>query len=285
MGRTLKRVALDFNWPMRERWHGYVNPFYSQQKDCPFCGGGGYAPEAKKMHEMWYGNAPFKPEDRGSTPFTSKTPAIRALAERNCGRSPEYYGKSEWAIEKEATRLSDYFNTQWSHHLSQEDVDALVAECRLYDFTHIWTQGTGWAEKDPPYHPKAQEVNEWSLTSMGHDSINCGCVIRAECKRLGHNDECLYCKGRGTVWYTKEAKKNSENWEMIEPPAGDGYQLWETTSEGSPTSPVFKTLDELCAWCADYATTFADHKASAEEWKGMLGTDNVHHQEGNMIFI
>ena len=27
-----------------------------------------------------------------------------------------------------------------------------------------------------------------------------------------------------------------------------GYQLWETVSEGSPISPVFKTFKELCVW-------------------------------------
>ncbi len=284
MGRTLKRVALDFNWPMGEKWWGYLNPFYKQQAECPFCKGGGYSAEARKLHDMWYGNVPFKPEDRGSPRFTSKTPAVRAQAERNCGRDKNYYGSGEGNIEREATRLSDYFNTQWSHHLSQEDVDVLVAENRLHDLTHTWTKETGWVEKNPPHHPTAQEVNEWSLSYMGHDSINCGVVIEAECKRLGYYHLCKYCKGKGHVWYTDEAEIGSELWEQTEPPAGEGYQLWETTSEGSPSSPVFSTLDELCSWCADYATTFADNKTSAEGWKKMLEEDNVHHQEGRMIF-
>lgn len=62
-------------------------------------------------------------------------------------------------------------------------------------------------------------------------------------------------------------------------------QLWETTSEGSPVSPVFATLDELCAWCETNATTFGSFKASKEEWKKMLDEDFVHHQEGNMVFL
>lgn len=69
------------------------------------------------------------------------------------------------------------------------------------------------------------------------------------------------------------------------PPTGDGFQLWETTSEGSPTSPVFATLDELCAWCETNATTFASETATAEKWREMLITDNVHHQNGNITFI
>lgn len=73
--------------------------------------------------------------------------------------------------------------------------------------------------------------------------------------------------------------------ELCAPPFGDGYQLWETTSEGSPVSPVFKTLDELCEWCEDNATTFAEYKATKEEWKEMLSNDFVYHKQGNMIFI
>lgn len=69
------------------------------------------------------------------------------------------------------------------------------------------------------------------------------------------------------------------------PPKGKGYQLWENCSEGSPISPIFKTLDELCEWAEDNATTFADFKTTKEKWKEMLSDDNVHHREGNLIFI
>lgn len=58
--------------------------------------------------------------------------------------------------------------------------------------------------------------------------------------------------------------------EQYDPPTGDGFQLWETTSEGSPQSPVFATLEELCAWCEDNATTFASFKATKEQWFKML---------------
>ena len=32
------------------------------------------------------------------------------------------------------------------------------------------------------------------------------------------------------------------------PPAGDGWQVWETVSEGSPISPVCASRDTLIAW-------------------------------------
>jgi len=58
--------------------------------------------------------------------------------------------------------------------------------------------------------------------------------------------------------------------ELLAPPAGEGYQLWSTTTEGHPMSPVFATLEELCAWCEDNATVFADGKISKERWMEYL---------------
>jgi hypothetical protein len=56
-------------------------------------------------------------------------------------------------------------------------------------------------------------------------------------------------------------------------------QLYETTSEGKPISPVFHKddFDKLCEWAAENATTFANFKASKEKWKEMLLDDFVYH--------
>ena len=54
--------------------------------------------------------------------------------------------------------------------------------------------------------------------------------------------------------------------ELCEPPKGDGYQLWETVSEGGPVSPVFRTLEELSDWCAINVPAFANYRLSKEEW-------------------
>lgn len=64
-------------------------------------------------------------------------------------------------------------------------------------------------------------------------------------------------------------------------------QLYETTSEGTPLSPVFKTdeLEKLCEWAAINVTTFARFKTTKDEWMKMLGDGFVYHQEGNAIFL
>lgn len=45
-----------------------------------------------------------------------------------------------------------------------------------------------------------------------------------------------------------------DNFVPTEPPAGDGWQVWETVSEGSPVTPVFATDEDL----AHYLSTTGD---------------------------
>jgi len=76
-----------------------------------------------------------------------------------------------------------------------------------------------------------------------------------------------------------------EDWKNYDPPTGEGYQLWETTSEGSPISPVFETLDDLCAWAEENASTFGSFRTSKEEWRQMLDDGLVYHKEGQNVFL
>jgi hypothetical protein len=71
-----------------------------------------------------------------------------------------------------------------------------------------------------------------------------------------------------------------EAWRPTDPPEGEGWQLWETTSEGSPVSPVFGSAVELANWCADNATWFADFRWTADQWlqsitAGTVGPDSI----------
>lgn len=49
-------------------------------------------------------------------------------------------------------------------------------------------------------------------------------------------------------------------------------QLYENTSEGTPISPVYlaSEIEKLCEYAAENCSTFADFKASKEEWKSMM---------------
>jgi len=250
MGREIRRVPLDFDWPLKEVWGGFLSPDRFDENPCPDCRNG-YSPQAQNLYDLWYGKIPFDPASTGSTPWRHDSPAVRAFAERNIANAPDYYGTGEAATVREAQRLADLFNGSWSHHLSQGDVDALVAGGRLYDFTHTVVPGKGWQPKNPPVKPTAAEVNEWSLRGLGHDSINAHVVIKARCEREGVSDTCPTCEGHASLEKYEGQRAEAEAWEPTDPPKGDGWQLWETVTEGSPISPVFATADALADWMSD----------------------------------
>jgi hypothetical protein len=247
MGRELKRVPLDFDWELHKTWDGYLNPYCSTI--CEHCEGSGYNSATLEIHNSWYSF-----HDR----------------------------EWEWTDEQQTRR---YNKKAWCNNLEQADVDALVRTGRLMDFTHTWTPERGWVKKDPPYVPTAEEVNKWDIHSLGHDAINRGICVKVKALRLGVWGVCDYCNGDGELFGSAEDKHKCETWEPTEPPAGDGYQLWETTSEGSPISPVFETPDKLCEYAEKNCSVFGGTHTTAEDWKQMLNDGFVCAKVGNMVFI
>jgi hypothetical protein len=273
MGRQLRRVALDFAWPHNKVWQGFINPHYDSCHNCDECHGTGYSPEAYKMYQQWWGYTTFDPASRGSRPWTPEDAPVRAFAERNVNGSPGFYGTGEAAILREGHRLCSHWNNQWMHHMSQADVDALVAAGELQELTHTWSQeDRRWHPKVPAPHLTAAEVNAWTIGYLGSNSSLQYHVAKAECARLGVSATCAHCNGEGSVWDSPEAEKLADDWQPEEPPAGPGYQLWETVSEGSPISPVFATPEELASWLVtnphgiDEGTTF-------EQWMTFICGD------------
>ncbi len=63
--------------------------------------------------------------------------------------------------------------------------------------------------------------------------------------------------------------------------------LYETTTEGTPNTPVFAKADfeKLCEYAEKNCYTFADFRATKEQWMQMLKDDFVHHTQGNVTFI
>jgi len=255
MGREIRRVPLTFDWPTNKVWHGFLTPDRLCETECPDCTTG-YSPHAQHLRDLWYGHVPFDPASTGSTPLRHDTPAVRAFAERNIARAPKFYGTGETAIVREATRLANLWNGQWCHHLDQDDVNALVADDRLRDFTHTWSRETRWQKIEPPVTPTAEQVNEWSLRGFGHDSINAMVVVNARCQREGIDSACGTCGGHASIEAYPGQRAEAEAWEPTKPPAGEGWQLWETVSEGSPISPVFEIADGLAAWMSSPAYTW-----------------------------
>lgn len=257
MGRTLKRVPLDFHWQTGVIWKGYNNPY--QPTPCKVCDNSGYSQEGLILNNLWYRHL----LDDAQSLF------IELMMERaNAGITPS-------AGFKNFCQFVHYFLGEricWQSHLRQGDVDALWAEKRLHDFTD---------------KPTVEAVNQWSKTGFGHDCINQWVCIDARLKAWGLEKNCLWCNGNGNYFCDEQTfRPLYENWEAVEPPVGDGYQLWETTSDGSPVSPVCKTLNELCEWLEKNGASVHGHTtANKATWKKMLEEDNVHVRSGNLVFL
>lgn len=255
MGREVRRVAMDFQWPLNQVWEGFLNP-YEETVKCEPCEGRGFSPEFRALEALWYGRVPFDPVSTGSAACTPEMPEVREFAEHNCRRSPEFYGDSEAAIQREARRLCRLWNSMWSHHLSQDDVDALIAEKRL-------RASDGLADF------KAETVNRWSLNSWGHDAINQWVVAKARLAKEGKSDRCAVCGGEGHSWTSEEGRIRQESWKPTPPPPGEGYQIWETVSEGSPISPVFASPEDLARWMVQNARR-VDRETTYEQWLAFI---------------
>lgn len=262
MGRELKRVPLDFKWEIGKIWYGFINPHANHK--CMECDGMGYSKEYNQLNEKWYS---FGIELRKKNPFR-----------------------------KDCT----YNALSWSNNLDEDDVKALIEADRLWDFTRVPLNdeqreivrkkkadgGNSWLPFNNGYVPTAKEVNEWNLKGMGHDSLNAYTVIKAKLKRQGLSHLCPKCNGSGSDWQSEKAKELYENWKDYEPPKGDGYQLWSTTTEGHPMTPVFPTLDELCEYLeVEKVSLFGSSTATKEHWKSMLDENFVRHEVGSMVFI
>jgi len=328
MGREVKRVATDFQWPLEKVWEGYRNPHYQHAHQCAACENG-YSPMAHLYYQQWYGYVEFDPVAHGSQLLTPESPSLKRFVEFQVDRSIReaaegtalergangrlshtgkqcYYTENgrltrEEAILKECYRLLEMWNSQWSHHLNADDVKALVDGDRLADFTRRPLPGIPleeyirtrayylWLEAGYPegradefwfaaaeehdghwlpfwngIYPTPEEVNA-CIGGFGHDSLNAHVCIRARCEREGYRVECDVCNGHGRIWQPAEAEKWAEEWEPVEPPAGEGYQIWETVSEGSPISPVFSDPRILAEWMAN-TPRGADDGTTAEQW-------------------
>jgi len=264
MGRELRRVPMDFDWPLNKTWKGYINPH--RPRKCPECGDGiglGYSPLAKLLLLQWYG-----------------------------------YHDEKWVwVDEEKTRR--YNANAWSQNLTQEEAEILAKSDLLWDFTRVPINeeqreivrkqkeegGNSWLKFNNGYIPTPDELAEYDRTGFGLNPLCAHVLIKKKCKERGIEVECQECKGKGEIFDSKEHKEKNDAWDRKDPPEGEGFQLWETTSEGSPQSPVFESAEALAEWCAENATTFADYKTTKEQWMEMFGEDFIRHEEGNCVFI
>ncbi len=206
MGRELKRVALDFEWPENKVWSGYINPHYAKNHQCAACGGAGETTSRQRLGDL-----------------------VSLLM------------------------LSGTDVNRWACHPH-------LVEAHLF-YTHGKLCGSDMAELTSALAGRKP-------SSLGHCSIDKHSATLKIIAAAGLPEEwgmCPACNGEGSIWDSAEDEKAADEWSETSPPAGDGYQIWETVSEGSPISPVFATAEALAGHMAGKKWG-ADKGSSYESW-------------------
>jgi len=94
----------------------------------------------------------------------------------------------------------------------------------------------------------------------------CG-LIEEYYKKMGDKEQCDLCRKYATLSGFNVPSYGCPDFPFTDPPKGEWYQLWETTSEGSPMSPAFETPEELAHWLEDNkASSFGKETASYDQW-------------------
>jgi len=214
MGRELKKVPLDFNWPLKKIWKGYTNPYYV---NCPDCKGIGYSLEWQTLRAIISLLCNAADDSKTSKEYVSRGHVLNYLGINKLGK--------------------DFYKI----------VEGLV--------------------------PKEEE------------HFACGVICKKLLKLANLPEDWCNCKTCDGTGIHKDYLEKYEGWERSDPPLGEGFQLWESTSEGSPVSPVFQTLDELCKYAEANVSVFGNEYISKDQWKKMLEKDFVYFEKNGMIFI
>jgi hypothetical protein len=203
MGREIKRVALDFDWPMKKIWQGFINPHFVP---CPNPGCHGGATTAEKWVFSLCRLLAMMGEEsiqagRPMHPYLCRLPHIPTKGER----LPD----GEYEIVPPTPAVRDF-----------------VLKLAAY------------GRHAPRKHDRPIEDDY----NREHD------IYRALLRATELPEDwgtCKTCDGDNLNPAVKDAY---EAWTTTEPPAGPGWQVWETVSEGSPVSPVFPERGALVEW-------------------------------------
>lgn len=208
MGREVRRVALDFNWPLRTIWDGYLNPHY---RKCSACDGS------------------------GSTTAGDRLSALVGLI-----------------------------------LLSGED--AARGACHPYFKRIDGLQGTEGVPPSGDMVPLTAGLAGGEPSCLGYDALDQYSAWKKIVAAAGLDADkwgrCPICGGDGIDPRVREQYKI---WQRTDPPVGEGWQMWETTSAGSPISPVFDSPEKLARWLADTgASALGGQTATYEHWLVMI---------------
>lgn len=211
MSREVRRVPLDFDWPLEKVWDGYLTPDHLHEDRCADCFGRGATPALQwierigLMLDQLITDVDDQTAGKPMHPWLEKDPYPPVNRENILARRG-------FLVEYEVVRPSDDII---------EFAQALV---------------------------KDDEYKHARVIKRGPFGNNKDAMARGLVRLAGLPEKwgwCPSCKGHGSVEAYEGQRAEAEAWEATEPPTGEGWQLWETVSEGSPVTPVFATREGL----------------------------------------
>jgi hypothetical protein len=199
MGREIRRVPLDFNWPLNQVWEGFLTPDRFHEDRCPNCTRG-YTPAGE-----WLQTLASRIDMLGSD-----------IGDQQRGRALH-----PWLAQ------DGYPPHNANHQIVRPSADIidLLAGLTGEDKTRFMRPlrgGDGYRIAMKIVEAAGLDPKVWGI--------------------------CPTCKGHASIEKYEGQRAEAEAWEPTDPPEGEGWQLWETVSEGSPVSPVFATAEDLAVW-------------------------------------
>jgi hypothetical protein len=169
MGREIKRVLLDFDWPLKQVWSGYINPHY---RDCPQCKAG-----YSKTYETLAGHLNSLVWDR----MVQSDPLYAQVTEFLCGQSGvnRLFGHDSLDAVAAVLKLGQLAGLPEDWHLC-DYCHGHGIDPKMYDAYEAWEpteppEGDGWqlwetvSEGSPvsPVLPTREAFVDW-LINEGH---------------------------------------------------------------------------------------------------------------------
>lgn len=174
----LKRVPFEFDWPIGQVWHGYVNPWPGPIQ-CPLCRGTGLNEECTKLYLTF-------------RKWACRLTKLELMSAKQSGMDLV-----------EVTKLQ---NRVWS-------ADSPLIRSYLIEI-------------------RARRRGIWGL-----------CNLCAGTQVIPNQNPAVQHLYSGVNLY--------DEWQPIEPPSGEAWQLWEfEPPEGRPVSTTFWSADLLAKWCS-----------------------------------
>jgi hypothetical protein len=222
MSREIKRVPTDFTWPLNEIWEGYLQPSSLEGDWCPNCDGRG-----SKRGMQWL-NA-----------------LVRLLDMVLCDSADQKRPMHPWLNELPLAPHWDEYQGEYPHH-------QFAATHRIRPDTDIieWAQALLNHQNDDRHTP----LQIGRLGNSNSDNL-----FRALMNAASLPEQwswCPTCDGEGTIERYPGQRAEAAAWTQTDPPEGEGWQVWETVSEGSPISPVFAHREQLVDWLMSPANTY-----------------------------